>query len=306
MSDGAGDTEGVVAATPPPTAAPATGADIARVFIVAVTAVVAIAGAVLGSGAFGGTPVQDAAGGALDADATLIAPAGAAFSIWSLIYVGLVAYAVWQALPSQWASARHRRVGYLVAASLLLNAAWILVVQAGLLWLSVVVIAVLLVVLGIAYASCVRNPPRRLADALLTDGVIGLYLGWVSVATAANLTAALVAAGFDGWGIPSAAWAIAVLALLTLVMIALAAFSRGGLAPMLSATWGLVWIAVGRLAGEPASFAVGIAAIVAAVIVAGTTLAIRFVAGRQRRLGPILDDRADAPRHASGPGILDQ
>ncbi|UOE42937.1 TspO/MBR family protein [Agromyces larvae] len=297
MSAERGSDPSAPAATP--SAVPATGSDLARVWIVAITAVIAIAGAALGSGAFGGTPVQDAAGGALDADATLIAPAAPAFTIWSLIYFGLAAYAVWQALPAQRASARQRRVGYLVAASLLLNAAWLLVVQAGLLWLSVIVIALLLAVLCTAYAACVRHPPHRLADALLTDGVIGLYLGWVSVATAANVTAALVDAGFDGWGIPPAAWAIAVLALVTLVMIALAAFSRGGLAPMLSAVWGLVWIAVGRLTGEPASFAVGLAAIVAAVVVVVATLAIRFVTGRQERLGPVPDDGPDAPRHAS-------
>ena len=69
------------------------GGDLARQLTVAVSAVLAVIGSFIGSGAAGGTPVQDAAGGALAADATLIAPGSGAFSIWSLIYFGLLAYA---------------------------------------------------------------------------------------------------------------------------------------------------------------------------------------------------------------------
>ena len=105
---------------------PNTRNDLARQLTVAVSAVLAVIGSFIGSGAAGGQPVQDAAGGALAADATLIAPGTGAFSIWSLIYFGLLAYAVWQFLPAQRTAERHRRLGYPVAASLLLNAAWIL------------------------------------------------------------------------------------------------------------------------------------------------------------------------------------
>jgi hypothetical protein len=63
---------------------------------VAVSAVVAVIGAYVGSGAAGGTPIQDAAGGALSASSTAIAPDGPAFSIWSVVYAGLIGYAVLQ------------------------------------------------------------------------------------------------------------------------------------------------------------------------------------------------------------------
>ncbi|MRG59435.1 tryptophan-rich sensory protein [Agromyces sp. CFH 90414] len=259
--------------------------DVVRQWVVAVSAVLAIAGALVGSGVFGGTRVQDAAGGALDDDSTLLAPAGPAFSIWSLIYLGLAAYAVWQALPSQRTSDRQRSVGYLVAASMLLNALWIGVVQAGWLWLSVLVIVVLLAVLCIAYRACVLRPPRKLLDALITDGTIGLYLGWVSIATAANVAAALTASGFDGGGIPPEAWAVAVITVAVAAIAALGLWSRGGLAPMLSASWGLAWIAVGRLTGEPASTTVGVAAIAGIVVIVTATLIARFATARNRRLG---------------------
>ena len=57
---------------------------------------IAIFTAFLGSGALGGTPISEAAGGALSADATPLAPGGTAFSIWSVIYLGLIGYTLWQ------------------------------------------------------------------------------------------------------------------------------------------------------------------------------------------------------------------
>ena len=104
----------------------------------------AIGLAVLGSGAFGGTPINQAADGALSADATPLAPAGPAFSIWSIIYAGLLGYAIYQLLPAQRQGSRHaERHGQLrpwAALSAVLNAVWIAVVQAGVIWASVLII----------------------------------------------------------------------------------------------------------------------------------------------------------------------
>lgn len=254
----------------------ATGADTVRQVVVVVSLLVAIGGGVIGSGALGGTPIAEAAGGALSADATLIAPAGPAFSIWSVIYLGLAAYAVWQLLPGQRASERQRRLGYPVAASLLLNAAWILSVQAGLLWLSVVVIVLLLAVLAIAFRICVRRQPTGWVEAIVVDGVIGLYLGWVCVATAANTAAWLTDVGFDGWGLNPDAWGVIVVAVAALVGIGLAVGCRGRLSPAVSLGWGLSWVAVGRLTGEPYSVSVGATAIAAVVAVVTITAFVRL------------------------------
>src|SRR5690625_3535793 len=108
-----------------------------------VAVVVAVVLAFVGSGALGGTPVSEAAGGALSADATPFAPGGPAFSIWSVIYIGLAAYAVYQLLPKQRASARHARLRPWACASVLLYAAWIGVVPLDSLWGRGVVIVVL-------------------------------------------------------------------------------------------------------------------------------------------------------------------
>jgi len=249
--------------------------DVVRQVVVLVSAVIAVVGSFIGSGAAGGTPIQDAAGGALAADATPIAPAGPAFSIWSVIYVGLIAYAIWQLLPRQRSNPRQRVLGYPIAVTLVLNAAWILSIQFGALALSVPIIIVLLVALIYTFFLTLRSRPTGVLEATVADGTVGLYLGWVCVATAANITAFLVDAGFAGWGIPQDVWSVAIVAVAGAVGVLLAVRGRGRLAPAASLSWGLAWVAVGRLAGEPFSIATGVAAIVAVVVVLVTTVAIR-------------------------------
>lgn len=257
------------------------GADRVRQVIVTMSMILAIAGALVGSGALGGTPIQDAAGGALSADATLIAPAGPAFSIWSVIYLGLIGYTVWQWLPREASSPRQRRLGYPMAGSLLLNAAWILSVQFDFLNVSVIAIVVLLAVLVYAFRLCLRAHGRGWAEALLVDGVVGLYLGWVCVATAANITAALVASGFEGFGIADDVWAVLVLSVAGLVGVALAVVGGGRVAPMLSLGWGLAWVAVARVSGSPESVPAAVTAAVWVGVVALVTLACRLNRRRQ-------------------------
>jgi hypothetical protein len=172
-----------------------------------------------------------------------------------------------------------------VAASLVLNAAWIGVVQLDLLWLSLPVIVLLVVVLAWLFVQLRRMPPSGAVDAVVTDGSIGLYLGWVIVATAANATAVLQAAGFDGWGLAPEAWAIAVIAVAAAIGVALAWWGRGRIAPALSLAWGLAWVAVGRLTDEPSSTSTGVAAAIAAGVVIVVTLVARIGAIRSTRDG---------------------
>lgn len=250
--------------------------DLARQLVVVVSAVLGIAGAFVGSGAVGGEPVEQASGGALAADATRIAPGEGAFSIWTVIYLGLVAYAIWQLLPAQRTDPRQRRLGYPVAASLLLNAAWILSVQFSLLVLSVPIIVGILAVLVWAFRILLRTEPKNLVESVVADGTVGLYLGWVCVATAANITAVLLDQGFGGFGINPDIWAIAVVVVAGLVGLWVALRGRGRVAPMLSLCWGLAWVAVARLTGNLLSTPTAVAAIAAVVVVVVATGLLRF------------------------------
>lgn len=245
--------------------------DRVRRIVVALTVAGAVVGAVFGSGLLGGTPIADAAGGAFAADATVLAPAGAAFAIWSVIYLGLVGYALWQLVPAQAAKPIHRAVGYGVAASALLNAVWIVCIQAWRIAESFVIIVILLGVLLVTFVRVCRRPRRgTVAEIVLVDGTIGLYLGWVIVAACANLAAWLGAVGMAAW--TEAPGTPGVITLIVAGLIAAFAAWRGGRwAPAVGSAWGLIWIAVGRWSGDPTAPVVASTAVVLAVIVLAVT-----------------------------------
>lgn len=265
------------ASTTPATPRAATTNDRTRQIVVTVSGVACVLGTLVGVGVIG-TRVQESSGGSLSATATLIAPGVPAFSVWSVIYLGLAAYTLWQLAPSTATHPRARAIGWLASASMLLNAAWLLVTQAGWLWMSVLVILALVVVLGLLVDRLQARPSASLAESVVVDGTFGLYLGWVCVAVCANITATLVASGV----LPGAPWAqaaaVLVLAVAALVGVLLARRLGGRYAVAAAMAWGLGWVAWARLADGPRSTPTGIAAIVAAIVV------LAAAAGRRRAI----------------------
>lgn len=252
---------------------------------VCIAVVASIIGAFIGSGAVGGTPIGEAAGGWLSTEATPLAPDTAAFRVWSVIYVGLAGYGLWQFSASAQASGRQRRLRPWAIASALLNALWVWTIQWGTLTLSVAVIIVLLLVLIRILLLLSAERAESWVENVLTDGTFGLYLGWVSVATAANVAAwlgSLGAAGFTAW-LPTA---VAVVAVIAVLGVSLAVWSRGRIAPALTITWGLSWVAVARTEGEFASdVLVWMAGLSAAAVLASAVLARWRSWARHRRVG---------------------
>ncbi len=246
--------------------------DLARRVVVTASEVFCVVGTLFGVGVIG-TRVEESSGGALAADATLLAPDGPAFSIWSVIYAGLLAYTIWQWLPRNKTSERHRSVGWLVAASMILNAAWLLVTQVGAIWVSVVVILALAVVLGLLLMILHRHPAETTAEKVITDGTFGLYLGWVTAATCANITAAGVSSGWDLGPVGNQVLAIVII----VVAIGLGVLFTFRFGPRLTVSaalaWGLAWIGVGRSTSDPQSTAVAAAAFIAAALVLAAWLA---------------------------------
>jgi hypothetical protein len=240
--------------------------DRVRQAVVTAAAVFMVIGTLFGIGVIG-TRVEESSGGSLSATATLIAPAVRAFSIWSVIYAGLIAYVVWQWLPANTSSPRNRRIGWLAAVSMVLNGAWLLVTQVGWLWVSVVVIVALVVTLGELMRRLGPPDDASAAEKLVVDGTFGLYLGWTSVATVANITATLVASGVNPPAAVAEWLAVTVLAVAALIGFLLSRMLGGRLGVALAMGWGLGWIAVGRLIDQPASALVGVAAAVAAAVV---------------------------------------
>jgi len=260
---------------------PHTGAsgprDLARQLTVIAAVVFMIVAAMVGAGLFGGENVSELQGGALDADATVLAPGSLAFGIWSLIYVLMVAYAVWQALPGQRARERQRAVGWWIAVTAVLNGCWLLAAQFLNLMATVVVIALLVAALSMTIRVLVARPSGRGADVVFADATVGLHLGWVSLATVANVTAWLAADVVPPQSDAAAdAWGVAVLIVVAALGAAIAWGTRGRLAPGLAMAWGLVWIGVARTTGEPESTPVAMTAWVAAAVVMAVPVIMRI------------------------------
>ena len=237
---------------------------------VTVAAVVWLGGSLFGTGLIGGG-VEQQGDGLFSDSATLIAPKGPAFSIWSVIYLGLAAYVVWQWLPSTARSRWAHRTRIPAGVAIALNGIWLLVVQADLIWLSVVVIAGIAASLGLVLRSTAGLPREGWAADLTVSATHGLYLGWICVATCANVALFLVDLGVPETGTTSELITAAVIAAVVGLSGWLLARSghrvfAGGLAA--AVVWGLAWVSAGRLTGAPESTTVGLAAAVAAVGVA--------------------------------------
>jgi hypothetical protein len=108
--------------------------------------------------------------------------------------------------------------------------------------------------------------PVAASERVVLDTTFGLYLGWVAVATCANITAALVESGVRAPDGLAQAVAVAVLVVVAGVGL-LIARSLASLPVAAAMAWGLAWIAVGRLADQPASAATGLAALTAAAVI---------------------------------------
>jgi hypothetical protein len=252
-----------------------------RQVVVTVAAIFCLVGTLIGTGVLG-TPVERSSGGALSDEATLVAPAGPAFSVWTVIYLGLLAYTIWQwTAPTSQAA---RRTGWLAAASMALNAGWLLVTQAGWVWLSVVVIIVLAAVL-VRIVQVLDDPSPGLAQLMAAQVTFGGYLGWVAVATFANIAAALAANGVGPDSAAAAPLAVGAVVAATglglwLVLLARTPGTRFSIAAAMA--WGLIWIGVGRLM-EPYSVLVATLAFAAALVVlAAALLAQRSVSSGRR------------------------
>lgn len=132
---------------------------------------------------------------------TILTPAGYAFAIWSVIYAGLIAFSIYQILPS--VRDRYPGVRQLYLATCVLNCIWILLWHHYMVAACLAVIAALAAVLVIIVARL--SDRDSLAGALMTKAVFGIYAGWVTCATLVNMSIALVDQGFE---IGPTAWVV--------------------------------------------------------------------------------------------------
>lgn len=178
-------------------------------------------------------------------------PAGYVFAIWGIIYIGWIAFIVYQALPAQKESPRLRRLGYLFALSGVFNAAWLFCWHYNQFGLSVIVMLALLGLLIASYLKLnVGKTPVSNAEKWSVDIPFSVYLGWITVATVANITDWLYFVNWNGFGIAPQAWAVIMLIVASLLGL-LMTLSRRDSGYAFVLVWSFVGIAVKQAATPP-------------------------------------------------------
>lgn len=212
-------------------------------------------------------PLNNNTTGALsDSYPNLFVPAGITFSIWGVIYLLLAIFSVVQFSP------RTREVaisiGWIFALSCIFNALWIVAWHYERLWIS------LFLMIGLLISLILINSITGKGSSMIVKATFGIYLGWVCIATIANVTALLVSMGWSGGFLPEEVWTI----IMIVVGAAIIAFSVKGFSnPWIGVA--AVWAFTGIVIKQSGSYlTITVAALVALLAVAAVTI-IRFVKG---------------------------
>ena len=211
-----------------------------------------------------------------DANPTLITPAGYVFSIWGIIYILLGIFVIFQALPSQKGKDYQKGIGSLFALSSLLNIGWLFLWQFGYLSLSVVLMFLILSTLIAIYLRLnIGKSIVSLREKFAVHLPFQVYLGWIAIASIANVSVTLVSMGWDGFGISQETWAtliVVVALLITLLVIT----TRNDIAYGLVTMWAFVGIAVEQIGNQNIVTLTEISAIIIAIVLAASTLLTRL------------------------------
>ena len=207
-----------------------------------------------------------------DANPTLITPAGYVFSIWGIIYILLGAFVVFQALPSQQGKGFQKRVGYLFVLSSIANIVWLFLWQFEYLGFSVVVIFLLLATLILIYLRLnIGKSEVSLREKMAVHVPFSVYLGWITIASIANVSVFLVSVNWDGLGISAETWATLII-IVALIITVLVLATRKDIAYSLVIIWALVGIAVKQSGNQNIVTLTQASAIIVLIALAATIL----------------------------------
>jgi translocator protein len=173
----------------------------------------------------------------------LFTPAGYVFSIWGLIYLLLTGFVIYQAMPGQAGNPLLKRIGALFFFSSLFNSLWIFAWHYERTVLSLLIMLALLATLILIYSSIYSVKAAGPADRWLVKVPFSVYLGWISVATIANVSVTLYSLGWNGWGLGGPAWTVVMISAAVILGL-LAARLRRDTAFVLVLIWALIGIGV--------------------------------------------------------------
>lgn len=203
-----------------------------------------------------------------------IEPAGYAFAIWSVIYAGALAYAVWQLTPKGRADPATARAAPFALLLYLGSTAWLLVVDRGPLWASMPILAAMAACAITVLIQATNAPGESRARFWFATAPFALYAGWTACATFVNVAEAGPQYGFDRFGLTIPDYGALSIAAAVLLAAAVLRLTRGQ--PLFAATvvWALVAIAAASVARGHAQI-ITLSAAAGAVVTAAASAAFR-------------------------------
>ncbi|MFX1601337.1 MAG: hypothetical protein ACFFB6_12130 [Promethearchaeota archaeon] len=198
----------------------------------------------------------------------LFVPAGITFSIWAVIYLFLGIFVVYQfrdAFKQEKVEMPFlERISYLFIISNIANTIWILFWHYGLIYLSIIAMIVILLSLIWIYLRLeIGKAQVSTKEKWFVHIPFSIYLGWITVATIANVTAVLVSAGVASYGLLAEILTILVISVAVLITYAIL-FLRKDYAYSLVVLWASLGIFLKQLG---LNLTVSVTAIIAVILI---------------------------------------
>ena len=185
----------------------------------------------------------------------LFTPAGYAFSIWGIIYLGLLGFILYQGRslfsgPKKGDEVTFK-IGWWFVISCFANCLWILTWLFDYIGISVLIMLLLL----FSLSRIIINTRMELDDVPLSRIALlwwpfSLYSGWITIALIANIAAYLTKIGWDRFGISEVVWTVIMIFVAGVVNLVIA-WTRNMREFALVGAWGLIAVAVNNWNQEP-------------------------------------------------------
>ena len=226
-----------------------------RLLVLSILNLIGFLGTVIVNGLANALPINNKTTGELsDQYPNLFVPAGLTFSIWGVIYILLAIFVIYGLISAIKKDTQNssfiENIGILFFISCLANIGWIFAWHYEILPLSLVLMLLLLGSLITIYLRLrIGKSDSTRIEKYLVHLPFSVYLGWITIATIANVTALLVDVNWNTFGLGEQFWAVAVI----MVGIAIALsilFTRKDIFYCLVINWALLGILIKRLAVE--------------------------------------------------------
>ena len=198
-----------------------------------------------------------------DSFPTLFTPAGYVFAIWGVIYLGLLAFAIFQGRPAQLESGLVDKIGPWFLFSCGFNVIWLFLWHYSMFTSSVIAMLGLLISLIAVYLRLdIGRATFTRAEKWCVTIPFGIYLGWISVATVANVSVALFDVKWNGGALGPEPWTVLMILIAGALGVLMTVYRNEIAYPLV-----IVWAAIGIAVRQSNTWSVAtVAALVAAVV----------------------------------------